>query len=167
VRVWITQTITAAMSASPKPQWRRSPVHDARQPRVGHEGRGLGPAHPHRVLHRPLEEVAHEQQHDEVEQERGDDLVHAQPHLEERRPEEEEPPRQHRRQRRERQDERASERAGAEDDGDDRARVELRLGPDVPELRAEGDGHGEAGEDERRRAVQRLEQRKAGARGAR
>ena len=52
------------------------------------------------------------------------------------------------------------QRAGAEHDGRrQRAGVELRLGPDVPELGAEGDGDGEAGEDQRRRAVQRLEDR--------
>ena len=49
-------------------------------------------------------------------------------------------------------------------DGDQRAGVELRLGADVPEPGAEGDGDGEAGEDQRRGAVQRLEERRTASR---
>ena len=54
-------------------------------------------------------------------------------------------------------DRRQRQRAGAEHDGHDAADIELRLGADVPELGAEGDGDGKAGEDQRRRAGQRLE----------
>ena len=59
------------------------------------------------------------------------------------------------------QDKGAAKRAGAKQDGDDGARVKLRLGPDVPQLGAKGDGDGKAGEDQRRGAVQRLKDGKA------
>ncbi len=71
-------------------------------------------------------------------------------------------PGQHRRRHDHRDEDRRRQRqrAGAEHHRHDRAGIELRLAADVPQLGAERDRGGKAGEDQRRRAGQRLQERK-------
>ena len=127
-------------------------------PRV-EDRRRLRPAAAHRVLQRPFEHHLHEQQHDEIEQQRRHHLVDA------------ELARAAASARASAARRRARRRAApagpgrttapsmapaADRDGGERARIELALAADVVEPRAERDRGGKAGEDQRRRARQRL-----------
>ena len=123
-------------------------------------GADLRPAQRHRVLHRPFEQHADEQQHDEVEQQRGHDLVDAEPQLAASAG----PSMQQRAGQRRRRPASAGTAAAAavrprrepDGDGGERARIELALGADVPEPRPERDRRREPGQDQRRGAGQRL-----------
>ena len=132
----------------------------------------LRPAHGHGILHGTVQHHGDEQQHDEVAQQRGHHFVHAQPRLE---------------QRRNQQQQRAGQRGGQHHSGEQhghgqveagavvqaahghgrqRAQVQLALGADVVEARAEGHRAGQAGQHQRRGAGQGLGQREARAEGA-
>ena len=136
-------------------------LDDARQLRLGDDLWRLRPAEAHRVLQRPFEQHRDEEQHDEVEEQRGDDLVDAEAGLQHGRAKQKKRTRGHGGDHDDRNEQEGGQRqsAGAEHDGHHAADIELRLGADVPELCAEGDGDGEAGEDQRRCAGQRFEQR--------
>ena len=158
----------AARSPNRNPRWTVSPLNagtacevgQARQPRFAWELLGLleaalGPRAEHPVLD--------PEQGDVVEHQRRDDLVDAEPGLQDAR---DEPPdtagdgpgdHHHR----DHHDRRCSRREDRRQH--DRARApgpeqELTLRPDVPEAHPEGEGARQAGEDERRRRDQRVRQ---------
>ena len=133
-------------------------LEQRRQRAFGQDRRGLRPAAAHRVLQRAFEHHLHEQQHDEVQQQRGDDLVDAEPRAQQRRDEHQHGARERagRHDQRNEQTGRRLDRACADRDGRERAGIELALGADIVELGAECDRGGQAGEDQRRRARQRL-----------
>ncbi len=107
----------------------------ARQGGVGQDRCRLRPAQAHRILHRPFQQHADDQQGDEVEQQRGHHLVDAEPELEQGRP-------QHEQRagggaggedQRDQNEGRQVDRARAQGHGGDRTHIELALGADVPQ----------------------------------
>ena len=157
----MNQTTSAAAIASRKPACSRLPCTSFGSAASGDHLRRLRPAQPHRVLERPVQQQADEQHDDEVEQQRRHHLVDAEAVLQQRRAQQASA---------RRRCAPASSRIGISSGAgsgnkpvpsttvDDGADIELALAADVPQLGAEGDGGGKAGEDQRRRARQRLEQ---------
>ena len=124
-------------------------------------GAGLRPAQAHRVAHRPFEQQADDQQGDEIEQQRGHHLVHAQPQLEPSRSQHEQCPGQGAGDQYQRNQQRAAagDRTRAQGHGGDRTHIELALGADVPEPGPERHRHRQPGQDQRRGAGQGLAER--------
>ena len=141
------------------------PLRNAGQARLVDHARGFGPAHAHRVLQRPFEQHRYEEQENEVDEQCRDHLVDAEANLEQSRDQQHESAGQHCGDRHERQQQRAGpvQQARAHHRDDQRARIKLRLGADVPQPRTKGDGDGKAGEDQWCGAVQRLQQGKLAA----
>ena len=108
-------------------------------------GSDCGQPPPIGSLKRAFQHHLDEEQDDEVEEERRDHLVDAEPHLEEGRPEHQQAAASAAATRTSARGRRAApHRAGPDRDGGERAGVELALGADVVEPRPEGDGGGEA-----------------------
>ena len=128
----------------------------------------LRPTHRGRILHRPVEHHRHEQQHDEIEQQRRDHLVHTQPDAQQRGDQQQQCPGNHRRdhhrgiQQRGMRIEPGPAMQSTDHDRSKCAGIELALGPDVEEARAKSDRNGETGQDQRRGAGQRFAPRKPG-----
>ena len=135
-------------------------LDDARQLRLGDDFLRLRPAKAHRILEHAFQQHRDEQQHDEVEQQRGHHLVDAEAGLEDRRAKQQQSAGKHRRQHDDGDEDHRGQRqrAGAEYDCNDATDIKLRLSADVPQLGAEGDRDGKTGEDQRSGAGQRLKQ---------
>ena len=82
-----TQTAMAATMRDDEAVVQALAGDDARQLRLGDDLRRLRPAEPGRVLQHAFEQHGDEEQHDEVEEQRGHHLVDAEAGLEERRAE--------------------------------------------------------------------------------
>ena len=129
----------------------------------------MRPAEGERVLEHALDHHRDEEQGDEIEEQRRHHLVDAEAEAEHQRAEQQQRAGNGAAEHQRRDEQRGGQMQTvlrAERGGGERANEELALGADIPEARAEGDGGGEAGQDQRRGAGQRLGNREPRAEGA-
>ena len=127
--------------------------HQLGQHDVALDRHRLRPAEGQRALHRAFNHHRHEQQDDEVQEQRGDHLVDAEAQTQQHRTEQQQRTDDHARGHDDgdRQNRRQSgDGVVAEPGGGQRAGVELALGADVPQPGAEGDGRRKTDQHQRR-----------------
>ena len=136
------------------------PVDNAGQSRLLHQRCRFRPSHPHRIFERTFQQIADEEEHDEIQKQGCDDFVNAEAGFKENRPQQHQRAHEHGGYRRHRQDKGRPDGTGAKKHGDDCAGIELSLGADIPEFRTKRDSDGKARENQRCCAVERFKRGK-------